>query len=84
MVNDNELNEEQLRTLIGRYKGVYDKEGKMFPQEPLEQMRWGLAPTHSESSFLDLNDIPCHGLGLSLADIACACHVIDTQWTPVS
>jgi len=58
VVNDNELNEEQLRTLIVRYKGVYEKEGKMFPQEPLEQMRWGLAPTRSEPSLLDLNDSP--------------------------
>ena len=32
-----------------RYKGVYEKVGKMFPQEPAEQMR--LAATRSFDSW---------------------------------
>jgi pyruvate,orthophosphate dikinase len=39
VVNDNELDATHLRTLVGRYKQVYESSGRMFPQEPLEQMR---------------------------------------------
>ena len=39
VAQDNELTAEHLRELVKRYKKVYEAEGKMFPQEPLEQMR---------------------------------------------
>ena len=39
VAQDNELTAEHLRELVTRYKKVYEAEGKMFPQEPLEQMR---------------------------------------------
>ena len=39
VANDNELSAKNLRELVRRYKGVYEKVGKMFPQEPAEQMR---------------------------------------------
>ena len=39
VAQDNELTAEHLKTLVARYKKVYESEGKMFPQEPLEQMR---------------------------------------------
>ena len=39
VANDNELSADNLRTLVERYKGVYEKEGRMFPQEPVEQMK---------------------------------------------
>ncbi len=36
--NDLELNADDLRELISRYKGVYDKYGHAFPQDPEEQV----------------------------------------------
>lgn len=39
VANDNELGAEDLRALVERYKSVYQKSGRMFPQEPLEQMK---------------------------------------------
>ena len=39
MTNDNELTAENLRVLVERYKSVYEKSGRMFPQEPVEQMK---------------------------------------------
>ena len=39
VAQDNELTAEHLKELVKRYKKVYEAEGKMFPQEPLEQMR---------------------------------------------
>jgi len=36
---DNELSAADLRTLVAKYKAVYQKAGKTFPQEPLEQMK---------------------------------------------
>jgi pyruvate,orthophosphate dikinase len=37
--NDNELSAEHLRSLVERYKSVYQRAGMMFPQEPKEQIR---------------------------------------------
>ena len=39
VAQDNELTATHLRELVKRYKKVYEAEGKMFPQEPLQQMR---------------------------------------------
>ena len=39
VLNDNELSAENLRELVKRYKKVYETAGRMFPQEPVEQMK---------------------------------------------
>mmetsp|Transcript_16736 Transcript_16736/g.52776 ORF Transcript_16736/g.52776 Transcript_16736/m.52776 type:complete len:921 (+) Transcript_16736:845-3607(+) len=40
--NDNELSPEQLKELVADFKKVYIKHGKVFPEDPYEQMREGV------------------------------------------
>mmetsp|Transcript_37509 Transcript_37509/g.71877 ORF Transcript_37509/g.71877 Transcript_37509/m.71877 type:complete len:959 (-) Transcript_37509:154-3030(-) len=42
VMNDNDLTVEDLKELVEIYKGVYQKEGKSFPLDPLEQMKLGI------------------------------------------
>jgi phosphoenolpyruvate synthase/pyruvate phosphate dikinase len=36
---DTDLTAEDLKVLVGRYKGVYRSQGKVFPEDPYEQLR---------------------------------------------
>ena len=40
---DNQLSEVQLRELVARYKAVYTKYQKVFPQDPMEQLYYAIS-----------------------------------------
>ncbi len=63
---DTDLTEEDLKTLVKRYKQIVRTEGKQFPEDPWEQL-WGAAGAVFGSwmnpraiTYRKLNDIPDH------------------------
>ena len=42
MTEDTDLSADDLKEVVKRFKAVYKKEGKAFPEDPYEQLRYGI------------------------------------------
>jgi len=62
--NDVELSADDLKELIGRYKKIYESEGKVFPQDPFVQLKMAIEAVFKSwnvpraISYRKINNIP--------------------------
>ena len=62
--NDVELSVDDLKELIGRYKKIYESEGKVFPQDPFVQLKMAIEAVFKSwnvpraISYRKINNIP--------------------------
>jgi len=62
--NDVELSADDLKELVGRYKKIYESEGKVFPQDPFVQLKMAIEAVFKSwnvpraISYRKINNIP--------------------------